>query len=389
MGSDQSGMPPSIRPVPRPGEPPAWMPDDQIYNNTGRAYHYPQPIRTMAHIRGSQADNALLDHLQHQMRTALYFSALDPSLIQMHLQTRHAQLLLKQLPLLDRMAHWYTRLGIDIPPEYTICPCHLQQPETWEHFEQCPLAQGGSHLATWTPEDTIAQRAGWDPVTPPANEVRCLMRQPEIKEAVLRGAVPLQLYDVIADHAPEPRAPVGHMPLTAVKRADAQLQHCSRYTHRKHNKHPTTAVRITTSSSTTNMHSPATNHTHGHAGTARHQLSFHPQRAQSLPYRGPIVLQTLPLLRMPKGEAPHPRPGNPCGVCWEENDGDSNPLRGHNLGCGGTEQLHWFCSPCITNLWSCPLCRRLDPLCTAPPPSETQAEDLLLHRLRTLIQQNV
>ena len=29
------------------------------------------------------------------------------------------------------------------------------------------------------------------------------MRQPDIKEAVLRGAVPLQLYRVIADHALE------------------------------------------------------------------------------------------------------------------------------------------------------------------------------------------
>ena len=51
------------------------------------------------------------------------------------------------------------------------------------------------------------------------------MRQPEIKEAVLRGAVPLQLYRVIADYAPEPKATVRHMQLTAVKRADAQLQH--------------------------------------------------------------------------------------------------------------------------------------------------------------------
>ena len=38
------------------------------------------------------------------------------------------------------------------------------------------------------------------------------MRQPEIKEAVLRGAVTLQLYRVIADHAPEPRATIRHMP---------------------------------------------------------------------------------------------------------------------------------------------------------------------------------
>ena len=51
------------------------------------------------------------------------------------------------------------------------------------------------------------------------------MRQPEIKEAVLRGAVPLQLYRVIADHVREPRATIRHMQLSAVKRADAQLHH--------------------------------------------------------------------------------------------------------------------------------------------------------------------
>ena len=51
------------------------------------------------------------------------------------------------------------------------------------------------------------------------------MRQSVNKEVVLRGAVPLQLYRVIADHAPEPKATVRHMQSTAVKRADAQLQH--------------------------------------------------------------------------------------------------------------------------------------------------------------------
>ena len=115
----------------------------------------------------------------------------------------------------------------------------------------------------------------------------------------------------------------------------------------------------------------------------------HPERAQSLPYRGLIVLQTIPLLRMPEGEAPHPRRGNPCGVYWEVNNEDGNPLGGHDLGCGGTEQLHWFCSPCIKNLWSCPLCWRPHPLCTAPPPRKTKDEDLTLHTLRTLIRQNV
>ena len=128
---------------------------------------------------------------------------------------------------------------------------------------------------------------------------------------------------------------------------------------------------------------------HGPAVTARHLLSRRPERARPLPCRGPIVLQTIPLLRMPEGEARHPRPGNPCGVCWEVNDGNGNPLRGHDLGCGGTEQLHWFCSPCITNLWSCPLCRQLHPLCTALPPRETQDKDLTLQTLRTLVWKNV
>ena len=157
--------------IPQPGEPPAWVPDDQIYNDTVQAYHYPPPIRTMAHIRGSNTDNTLMNRLKHELRTALYFSALDPSLLLVHLQTRRAQLLLQQLPLLDRVARWYDQRGIDIPPEYTICPCYLQQPETWEHLKQCPLAQGDNHLATRKPEDTNAQHAGWGPTAPPANEV--------------------------------------------------------------------------------------------------------------------------------------------------------------------------------------------------------------------------
>ena len=46
-----------LSPIPQPGLPPPWVLDDVIYNNTGQAYHYPQPLRTMAHIRGSHADN--------------------------------------------------------------------------------------------------------------------------------------------------------------------------------------------------------------------------------------------------------------------------------------------------------------------------------------------
>ena len=94
----------------------------------------------------------------------------------------------------------------------------------------------------------------------------------------------------------------------------------------------------------------ATSHTHGPAATAKHLPSHRPERVRPPQCRDPIVLQTIPLLRMPESEAPHPRPGNPCGVCMEVNDEDGNPLRGHDLGSGGTVQLHWLCSPCIASL---------------------------------------
>ena len=43
-----------------------------------------------------------MTRLQHELHTALYFSALDPSLLPVHLQTQRAQLLLEQLPLSDK-----------------------------------------------------------------------------------------------------------------------------------------------------------------------------------------------------------------------------------------------------------------------------------------------
>ena len=92
---------------------------------------------------------------------------------------------------------------------------------------------------------------------------------------------------------------------------------------------------------------------------------------------------------MHAGESPHPRPGNPCRVCWEILDENEAPLLGHDLGCGSAEQLHWFCSPCIAHLHACPLCRQPHPLCTAPPPREIQSDNFTPHTLRTLIAQNV
>ena len=154
------------------------MPEDVIYNGTGRTYHYQQPRRTMSHVRGSQADNALMNPLQRELQMALYFSALNPSLLPVHLQRRRTQLLLEQLLFLDRLAPWYNRKGIKIQPNPTICPVALE----------------GVHLATWRPEGTITQNAGWGPAPPPANEVQRLMQQLKIKEAVLRQTVPLKFY---------------------------------------------------------------------------------------------------------------------------------------------------------------------------------------------------
>ena len=51
------------------------------------------------------------------------------------------------------------------------------------------------------------------------------MRKPEMKGAVLQGAVPLKLYRIVADNAPDTKATVSDMQLTAIKRADAQLQY--------------------------------------------------------------------------------------------------------------------------------------------------------------------
>ena len=51
------------------------------------------------------------------------------------------------------------------------------------------------------------------------------MQKLEIKEAVSQGTVPLEIYRVLADNAPDTEATVSHMQLTAIKRADAQLQH--------------------------------------------------------------------------------------------------------------------------------------------------------------------
>ena len=48
------------------------MPDDVMYNDTGRAYHYPQPLRTKAHIRGGHADTTHMTRLQQELQMTLY-----------------------------------------------------------------------------------------------------------------------------------------------------------------------------------------------------------------------------------------------------------------------------------------------------------------------------
>ena len=101
------------------------MPDDVIHNDTGRAYNYPWPLRTIAHIWETHAYNILMNSLQRKLQTALNFSTLYTSLIPVHLQKQRAEILLEKLPFLERLIHWYQREGIVMPREYTTCPCHV------------------------------------------------------------------------------------------------------------------------------------------------------------------------------------------------------------------------------------------------------------------------
>ena len=91
----------------------------------------------------------------------------------------------------------------------------------------------------------------------------------------------------------------------------------------------------------------------------------------------------LHFLRMPTGEAPHlSGSGEPYIVCLK-------PGRlSHERGCGGTEMRHWFCSQCVVQLHQCRICRQQHPLCTGPPPRETQDEDLTLATIRMLATRN-
>ena len=62
---------------------------------------------------------------------------------------------------------------------------------------------------------------------------------------------------------------------------------------------------------------------------------------------------------------------------------------GHDLGCGVTETRHWFCRQCVVKLHQCAICRQWHPLCTGPPPRETQDEDLTLATITMLATQNI
>ena len=187
------------------------------------------------------------------------------------------------------------------------------------------------------------------------------MRQSEIGEAVLRGAVPLQLYMVIADHGPQPKATVRHMQLTAVKRADAQLQHRVQV-YAQEAQQTSHDPRMYYNPLIHYQHAQPSNqpHTRAHGNNRKTATAPpttpHCTEACALPYSDPILPRTVPFLRMHDGEAPHPLPGNLCGVCWEVLDENGAPLLGHDLGCGCAEQVHWFCSPCNTHFHACPFC---------------------------------
>ena len=92
----------------------------------------------MAHIREGDADNTLMNRLHPKLETAIYFPAFSPSLLPLHLQEQTVQLLLAQLPLLNRMGSWYGRRDIDIPPDYTMRRCQLTTARNIGQFHTMP-----------------------------------------------------------------------------------------------------------------------------------------------------------------------------------------------------------------------------------------------------------
>ena len=104
-------------------------------------------------IRGGHANTALMNVLQHKLQTALYFSALNAALLPVHPQTRRAQLLLEQPPLLQRVARWYDKRGIGVYVGYMDVHAVLRHDHSPAHVFARTLKQ---HLGPDAGHETLS-----------------------------------------------------------------------------------------------------------------------------------------------------------------------------------------------------------------------------------------
>ena len=137
-----------IPPKPKSHQTPDWVPEDAPYPLHDRAYHYLNAIQHVAPLLGDTDSRAHIQELQEKLKVPLYHSALRPACVPAHLQKRHIQLLMEQLPLLTRAARCFARKHIHIPEEHLAANATTPPRRTGNTSRYAPCIQAGTHQ--WT-----------------------------------------------------------------------------------------------------------------------------------------------------------------------------------------------------------------------------------------------
>ena len=95
-----------LPPIPSATQFPQWMPEDALYTDRDKQYHYPTPIQQLATTLGQPVNTELLRRLEDSVHTPLCYSVLRMDSLPAHLQKPRLQLALEQLPLLTRYHRW-------------------------------------------------------------------------------------------------------------------------------------------------------------------------------------------------------------------------------------------------------------------------------------------
>ena len=95
---------------------------------------YPQPVHTLAHVRGGPEVVELNKHLEGKVGQRVYYpKVLSPETLPKRLQIRRLQAITGQQPGWETIMRWYRHKGMNLREEYMRCHCGRGQ-ETYEHF---------------------------------------------------------------------------------------------------------------------------------------------------------------------------------------------------------------------------------------------------------------